>query len=135
MVEIQIAYEGELRCTARHGPSGVVLTTDAPVDNMGKGQSFSPTDLLATALGTCMTTIMGIAAGRMEVNLSGSRLTVTKEMTAAPPRRVARLGVTFHIPAKVTAEQRQKLESAAKTCPVMLSINPEIEVPVTFNWG
>ncbi|HUB26806.1 MAG TPA: OsmC family protein, partial [Tepidisphaeraceae bacterium] len=83
MVEIRIAYEGDLRCKAVHGPSNSELLTDAPTDNMGKGESFSPTDLVATALGTCMMTIMGIAAQRMEVDLRGSTATVTKEMTAS----------------------------------------------------
>ncbi len=89
MTEIQIAYEGKLRCVARHVDSGATLITDAPKDNMGNGQSFSPTDLVATALGTCMMTIMGIAAQRMEIDLSGSTVTVTKEMVQTPVRRIA----------------------------------------------
>jgi putative redox protein len=135
MVEIQIEYQGELRCVAKHGPSGNTLTTDAPTDNMGKGESFSPTDLVATALGTCMLTIMGIVAQRMNVDLKGTRVQVTKEMSAQPPRRIAKLGVTFNIPAKLSAEQRQQLENAAMACPVCRSIHPEVERPIKFNWG
>ena len=135
MVEIQIAYEGDLRCTPRHVPSGTTFHTDAPVDNMGKGESFSPTDLVATALGTCMLTIMGIAANRMKVDLTGTRVRVTKEMTTTGPRRIARLGVTFDIPTKLSAEQKQQLEAAANACPVCKSIHPDVERPITFNWA
>jgi putative redox protein len=134
MVEIKIAYEGDLRCTAKHGPSGVTLTTDAPTDNMGKGESFSPTDLVATALGTCMLTTMGIAAQRMSIDLKGTRVTVTKEMSASP-RRIARLTVTFNIAAKVTAEDKQKLENAALTCPVHKGMHPDVQMPITFHWA
>lgn len=135
MVEIQIAYKGKLRCSATHADSGATLLTDAPKDNMGNGESFSPTDLVATALGTCMMTIMGIAAQRMEIDLSGATVTVTKEMTAAPTRRIVRLSVTFRMPLSLTQEQRQKLENAAMTCPVHKSLHPDVEIPVSFNWN
>jgi len=135
MVEIQIAYKGKLRCSATHVDSGATLLTDAPKDNMGNGESFSPTDLVATALGTCMMTIMGIAAQRMEIDLSGATVTVTKEMTAAPTRRIGRLAVTFRVPLSLTQEQRQKLENAAMTCPVHKSLHPDVEIPVSFNWN
>jgi putative redox protein len=135
MVEIQIAYQGKLRCSARHIDSGTALVTDAPKDNMGNGESFSPSDLVATALGSCMMTIMGIVAQRMEIDLSDSTVVVTKEMTQVPVRRIARLGVTFNISAKLTEEQRQKLQAAASACPVCRSIHPDIEVPITFNWS
>lgn len=135
MIEILIAYEGKLRCSAAHGPSGVTLVTDAPKDNMGKGKSFSPTDLVATALGTCMLTVMGIAAQRLEIDLTGARVIVKKEMAAVPIRRIARLTVEFTVPVKLNREQQQKLENAAKTCPVHKSLHPEVETPITFNWG
>ena len=135
MVEIQIVYQGKLRCSAKHADSGTTLITDAPKDNMGNGESFSPTDLVATALGTCMMTIMGIVAQRSEIDLSGASVTVTKEMTQHPVRRIARLAVTFNIPAKLTEDQRQRLQNAAMTCPVHKSLHPDVEVPVTFNWG
>jgi putative redox protein len=133
MVEIQIAYQGKLRCSGRHVDSGTTLITDAPKDNMGNGESFSPTDLVATALGSCMMTIMGIVAQRMEIDLTGTSVIVTKEMTQVPVRRIARLGVTLNIPTKLTQEQKEKLQAAATACPVCRSIHPDIEVPVTFN--
>ena len=135
MVEIQIVYEGDLRCKAVHGPSKTTLHTDAPVDNMGKGESFSPTDLVATALGTCMLTIMGIAAQKMNIDLRGTRVSVTKEMSATPPRRIARLAVTFDVPVKLSEEQKQKLHNAAMTCPVHKSMHPDVQMPVEFRWA
>jgi len=135
MVEIQISYEGDLRCKAVHGPSGSTLTTDAPVDNMGKGDAFSPTDLVATALGTCMMTIMGIAAQRMNVDLRGTTVSVTKEMSVSPLRRIARLAVTFNVPVKLNEEQKQKLHNAALTCPVHKSLHPDVQSPVEFRWA
>src|ERR1700675_918019 len=103
-VSISIGYLGELRCEATHGPSQATFQTDAPVDNNGKGESFSPTDLVATAMGTCMLTIMGILARKLNVDLKGTRVTVTKEMSPAPPRRIARLAATLDIPTKVSPE-------------------------------
>lgn len=135
MVHIDIAYRGELRCGAVHGPSGAELITDAPVDNHGKGASYSPTDLLATALGTCMLTIMGIAARREEVALEGARVRVQKGMVADPRRRVGRLDVRFELPDVPDPEVRARLEAAAHTCPVAESLNAGIEVPVEFAWG
>ena len=135
MVEIQIAYEGKLRCTARHVDSGATLITDAPKDNMGNGQSFSPTDLVATALGTCMLTIMGIAAQRLEIDLSGTTVRVIKEMAQVPVRRIARLTVTIRVPAKLTLDQQQKLQNAAMTCPVHKSLHPDVQTPIEFQWG
>jgi putative redox protein len=109
--------------------------TDAPKDNLGKGESFSPTDLVATALGSCLVTMMGIAAQRMEIDLSGTRVVVVKEMVTAPIRRIGRLATTIHVPLKLTAEQRQKLENAARACPVHQSLHPDVQAPVAFNWG
>jgi putative redox protein len=135
MVEIQIAYEGKLRCSAKHVDSGATLLTDAPKDNMGNGESFSPTDLVATAMGTCMLTVMGIAAQRMEIDLTGARVVVTKEMVTTPFRRIGRLAATIHVPLNLPAEQRQKLENAAMTCPVHKSLHPDVQAPVNFKWG
>jgi putative redox protein len=134
MVEISIRYEGDLRCEARHGPSGTVLRTDAPVDNEGKGESFSPTDLAATSLGTCMLTIMGIAARKQGVDLAGTTVSVLKEMSAKPPRRIARITVVFTIPLPASHEKREMLESAAKNCPVHLSLHPDVEQVMRFEW-
>ena len=135
MVNIHISYEGDLRCSAKHEPSGTVIVTDAPVDNHGKGQSFSPTDLVATALGTCMLTIMGIVAEREKIDLKGTTVSVSKEMTASPPRRIAKLTVRFSIPATLTPEQRQKLENAARTCPVHKSLGAEVQTPIEFSFA
>jgi putative redox protein len=135
MVRVDIRYEGSLRCEATHEPSGTTLLTDAPVDNHGKGQSFSPTDLVATALGTCMATIMAIASERHEVDLTGARVTVIKEMVAEPTRRIGRLRVVFHIPAEPDERTRTVLERAALACPVHASLHPDIDKPVMFRWG
>jgi putative redox protein len=135
MVEINIVYQGELRCAATHQPSGVGLFTDAPKDNQGKGESFSPTDLVATALGTCMLTIMGIAARGMQVDLKGTKVSVKKGMVASPTRRIGSLAVLVEVPVAVTEEQKQKLIAAAETCPVFESIHPDIETPVEFKWA
>ena len=135
MVEIQIKYEGDLHCTARHEPSGSTIATDAPKDNKGKGEAFSPTDLVAAALGSCILTIMGIQARRMDVDLTGSTVIVTKEMTQGAERHIARLAVTVSVPIKLTNEQKHKLERAAYTCPVHKSLHPDIQMPITFNWA
>lgn len=132
MVEINIAYEGGLRCRAQHGPSDTELVTDAPVDNHGKGESFSPTDLVATALGTCVATIMGILAERHDIDLTGMQITVEKEMVAEPVRRIGRLPVTVRVPGQVSDADRKRLENGAHTCPVHKSIHPDIDAPITF---
>ena len=135
MVEMDLVYEGELRCKAVHGPSGAALTTDAPVDNQGRGASFSPTDLLATSLGVCMMTIMGIRAERDGIDLRGTRVRVTKEMAADPRRRVGCVGLTFDLPSGVEPAARAGLAAAARACPVALSIHPDLEVAASFRWG
>lgn len=135
MVEINIRYLGGLRCEATHGPSGNRLITDAPVDNQGKGESFSPTDLVATALGTCMLTVMGIVAERNQIDLSDTTVHVTKEMVTTPMRRIGRLTVTIHVPRELPADAQKKLEHAAHTCPVHKSLLGEIETPVVFRFG
>jgi len=134
MVEIRIAYQGKLRCSATHVDSGATLLTDAPKDNLGNGESFSPTDLIATALGTCMLTTMGIVAQRMQIDLTGATSIVTKEMIQTPTRRIGRLGVTIRVPLALNQEQRQKLENAALACPVHKSLHPEVQIPVSFRW-
>ena len=135
MVQIDVAYQGLLRCQAVHGPSGTKLATDAPKDNHGKGELFSPTDLVATALGTCMLTVMGIVAQRHNISLEGAKASVVKEMATSPVRRVGRLTVEIHVPGQLNDEQRKLLEHAAHTCPVHKSLHPDIEIPVTFRWG
>ena len=134
MVEISIKYLGDLRCEARHEPSGTVITTDAPVDNEGRGESFSPTDLAATSLGACMLTIMGIAARKQGVDLGDTQVKVLKEMTPKPPRRIAKLTVVFTIPLPASHEKRAMLEEAARNCTVHLSLDPGVEQEMRFDW-
>jgi putative redox protein len=134
MVRIEVTYQGGLRSIATHGPSQNKLTTDAPVDNHGKGESFSPTDLVATALGTCMLTVMGIYAERHGVDMSGASVTVDKEMTAVPVRRIAKLTSEIRMPLPADHPQREALERIALTCPVHQSLHPEVEKPVRFIW-
>jgi putative redox protein len=135
MVRIQSEYQGDLHCTSVHTPSKTELATDAPVDNQGRGESFSPTDLIATSLGTCMLTTMGIVARTLNFDLAGATVTVDKEMTSTPPRKVARLTVAIRIPRNATPEIQQRLENAAHTCPTKRSIHPDIETPIDFQWG
>jgi uncharacterized OsmC-like protein len=135
MVTINIRYEGGLRCAATHGPSGQKLHTDAPVDNHGRGESFSPTDLVATALGSCMATIMGIAAERHQIDLRGMEIEVTKEMSSDAPRRIAKLATKIKVPLPPDHPQRALLENAALTCPVHKSLSAEMEKPVDFDWA
>ncbi len=135
MVEVRIVYEGQLRCLATHGPSGTTLSTDAPLDNQGRAESFSPTDLVAVALGSCMLTIMGIIARRHEWDLGGTAVRVEKHMITAPVRRIGRLPVEITVPIKLTLDQRQMIERAVLTCPVHQSLHPDIDAPVTFHWA
>lgn len=137
MVRIEIGYDGDLHCHAVHAPSATRLETDAPVDNQGRGESFSPTDLLATALGTCMATTMGIRARERGYDLTGLRVSVDKLMTP-PPRRVARLVVHLTLPAErgalLDANARAELEERGDNCPVRLSLLPAVEVPIRYEW-
>jgi putative redox protein len=132
-VEITGKYVGNLKTELTHGPSGAVLKTAAPVDNNGDGSSFSPTDLVAAALGACMTTVMAIVAERDGIDLTGLAFRIEKHMVANP-RRIGALPVVIHMPAGLTPEQRQKLERSALTCPVHHSLLPEIEKEVRFEY-
>ncbi|MEY4181188.1 MAG: hypothetical protein RLY70_4763 [Planctomycetota bacterium] len=135
-VECDVAYLGELRCEAKHGPSSVCLVTDAPVDNHGRGESFSPTDLVGAALGTCLLTIVGIVAQRHGWNVAGVRAHVSKEMIQQPVRRIGRLAARITFPATaaagLSAEDRTRLETAARRCPVHQSLHPDIDAPIEF---
>lgn len=133
-VQIDVTYEGQLRTRAVHGPSQNSLVTDPPVDNHGKGESFSPTDLVATALGTCMATVMGIFAERHAIDLRGMQVVVKKEMTQSPVRRIGRLPTEIRVPLPADHPHRVALERAALTCPVHASLHPDVEKPVTFVW-
>lgn len=131
----QIIYDGNLRTVATHLQSGTVIETDAPTDNQGKGERFSPTDLVATALGNCMLTIMGIKAKDMNVSLDGTKIDITKIMMT-DPRRIGEIKVIFNFPGNVKADEKQKtiLERAAITCPVFESLHPDLKKSVEFNW-
>jgi putative redox protein len=136
-VTIDVGYVGDLHCEAVHGPSGVRMVTDAPIDNGGRGDSFSPTDLVATALGTCLVTIMGLAARRHGWDLTGTGVRVIKEMTAVPLRRIGALTVTISVPRGRVADasDRALLERAAETCPVRQSLHPDVKVSMVFEYG
>lgn len=134
MVTIQVEYQGDLHCKAVHGPSQAEFATDAPTDNQGRGESFSPTDLVATALGTCMLTVMGILARTLGLDIAGTRATVEKEMTSSAPRKIQSLTVKIRVPQAMSPENREKLERAAHTCPVKMSLHPDIQVPIQFVW-
>ena len=134
MVQIDFVYQGELRTVATHAPSQQQLITDAPVDNHGKGESFSPTDLVATALGSCMLTVMGIYAQRHAIDLKGTTVRVQKEMTSVPTRRIAKLTTEIRFPLSKDHPQRETLERIALTCPVHQSLHPEVEKPIQFLW-
>ena len=133
-VQIEMIYDGQLRTKATHGPSGNSVITDAPVDNHGRGESFSPTDLVATALGTCMATVMGIFAERHGIDLKGMRISVKKEMVQVPIRRIGKLSVEIQVPLASDHPHRAALERTVHTCPVHQSLHPDVEKPVTFHW-
>lgn len=134
MVEIKLTYEGGLHCNAVHGPSGNTLTTDAPLDNNGRGESFSPTDLVATALGSCMATVIGIVAKRKEIAVEGMTVAVRKLMSDDLPRRIRRLELDLAMPLPGSHPDRKLLESTANGCPVHHSIHPDIEVVMNWRW-
>jgi putative redox protein len=132
MITIETIYKGDLRAISTHIRSGTELITDAPVDNEGKGKSFSPTDLLAVSLGTCMITVMGIAARRHGINIDGSRLEIVKVMQAQP-RKVVEIKVNLFMPDKIYSETEKKiLETAGTTCPVALSLHPDLKQDIHF---
>jgi uncharacterized OsmC-like protein len=134
METIRTIYQGDLRTEAVHVNSGVKLITDAPPDNQGKGESFSPTDLLAAALGSCMVTIMGIAARTHQINIDGTKIGITKVM-ASNPRRISEVQIVFDMPAiAYTDKEKVILDHAARTCPVALSLHPDVKQVVTFNY-
>ena len=133
MVKTITRYEDNLRCSAVHEPSGAQVYTDAPLDNHGKGESFSPTDLVGAALAGCMSTIMGIVAERKGLPIEGMTVEVGKHMNA-DPRRIGKLEVTITVPLPPDHPDRSALENAALTCPVKKSLHPDIDIPITWNW-
>ena len=130
-----VIYEGELHTVARHLQSGTEIETDAPTDNQGRGERFSPTDLVATALAACMATTMGIKSRDLQVDLKGMKMSVLKIMKP-DPRRIAGVNIVFEFPDTLQVDEKQKtiLERTAHTCPVMQSIHPDMEVKIEFNW-
>lgn len=135
METASIIYNGELRTTATHLRSGTVIETDAPVDNKGKGERFSPTDLVATALGSCMLSIMGIKAMESNWNIEGTKVSILKIM-GTEPRRITGVTIVFDFPAghNLGEKERTILERAAYNCPVAKSVHPDMVQDVTFNW-
>ncbi len=134
MATIKTIYTGDLRTKALHLASGTELITDAPVDNQGKGEAFSPTDLLSAALGSCMLTIMGIAARTHLINMDNTAIEITKHM-ASNPRRVSEIEIVFKMPDLPYSEKEKAiLEHAARTCPVALSVHPDLKQTITFIW-
>ena len=131
-----VIYEGNLRTVATHLGSGTSIQTDAPLDNQGKAERFSPSDLVATALGSCMLTIMGIKARDMNIDLKDTKIEIEKIMKS-DPRRIGGVNLTFSFPSSLdlTEKDRTILERAAHTCPVIYSIHPDIDVQVVFNWN
>ncbi len=131
----QVVYKGNLRTEATHLQSGSLIETDAPTDNNGKGERFSPTDIVATALGSCMLTIMGIKAETMNIDLTGTKLDIQKIM-AANPRRISGVQIVFRFPDTLTLSEKEQiiLKNAAHTCPVAKSLHPDLKVEVTFGW-
>ena len=133
-VHIDITYEGDLRCAAVHGPSGDRLVTDAPVDNEGQGRHFSPTDLVAASLGSCILTILGIAARKRGYALEGAQVSVDKHMAEQPRRHISALTLKFTLPAALNERARTLLEALAETCPVAASLGPDTEVDLQFEY-
>ena len=127
-------YLGGLRVQCTHEQSGTTIVTDAPIDNHGQGRSFSPTDLCAASAAACGATIMGIFAEKEGIDISGMRMEITKKMNA-DPRRIGEVDIVFHMPPHIyTAQQKSALEHAARTCPVLLSLHPDIVKNLTFIW-
>jgi putative redox protein len=135
MTQLTSKYLGSLRTLCTHESSGQTLQTDAPVVYQGKGEFFSPTDLVATALGSCMLTIMGMAATKAGVDITGATASVEKIMSTTPPRRIAELKINFTMPHPFSPETQELLEKAAHTCPVYGSLHPEIKKDINFSWG
>ncbi len=129
----KVTYLGDLRTTSTHLQSGTEILSDAPLDNNGKGEAFSPTDLVANALGSCMFTIMGIKARDMNVSIENSTASVTKIMQAEP-RKISAIEIVFDMNYAPDDKTKTILERAAMTCPVFLSLNPDIDKRITFNW-
>lgn len=131
-VKVEARYDGDLHCSAVHGPSGDIILTDAPVDNRGRGEHFSPTDLVGTSMATCMLTIMGMAAQDKGIDITGAGAEVVKEMSAVPRRHISRITITITLPAALDDRERRIMDTAGRTCPVAASLGPDTEVDLRF---
>jgi len=131
MPDTIVSYAGDLRCRAEHPDSGTTVITDAPKDNQGRGEAFSPSDMLSVSLGSCILSIMAIAARAMDIDIVGATAAVSKEM-ANSPRRIASISVTVCVPGSFDERQRSKLEAAAHACPVHSVLG--ISAPISFEW-
>ena len=134
-VKIDVEYLGDLHCNVTHGPSGHSFLTDAPVDNEGKGEYISPTDLAAASIGSCISTIMGIKARNNNIDIKGMKVSVTKEMVNQPFRRIGKLIFEINFPHKLNDKDFQILSNVVKTCPVTRSLSPDVELDYTFNFN
>ena len=132
----KVLYKGDLRCECTHLQSGTVMETDAPTDNRGKGQRFSPTDTICVGLATCVITTMGIKAADMNIDLSGTAVDVTKHMQS-DPRRISRIDVILHLPATLNLDEKEKiiLQRTGDNCPVTKSLHPDLAVNIEYHWG
>jgi putative redox protein len=135
MSKMYIEYLGDLHCKAIHGPSGSELLTDAPPDNNGKGEYFSPTDLLATAAGTCVLTIMGMVAQKHNIDITGLKINVIKEMVSDPLRRVGMISLDFIFPRKLPDKEFQIMKNCINTCPVIRSLHPDLEIETHISFA
>lgn len=133
MVKMSGAYLGEKHCKIEHEPSKTILDTDAPKDNQGRGESFSPTDLVAAALGTCILTTIALTAEREGYSITNSKMSVVKEMSANP-RRISNLKTIIELPGTIPSEYRSKLETLAYNCPVKLSLHPDMNIAIEFRY-
>lgn len=133
---VSIVYKGQLRCECTHLQSGTVIETDAPTDNRGKGERFSPTDTLCVSLATCITTTMGLKAQDMDIDLRGTSIAVTKHMLS-DPRRIAKIDVVLHFPATLMLDAKDKviLQRVGDNCPVAKSLHPDLDVNVEYHWS
>lgn len=134
MIKLQTEYLGSLRCQTVHSPSKSTLQTDAPVDNNGKGETFSPTDLVASALASCMATIMGIVAKRKNIPLEGLTIATEKHMATEGTRRIAKITLCIYMPIEEKHPEAKMLQSAALSCPVAHSLHPDIDIPIEWQW-
>lgn len=133
-VTMTVDYQGQLHCALSHQPSSARIETDAPKDNEGRGEAFSPTDLVGAALASCAITTMAIKAPKEGIPFTRAKGKVVKEMTTTPPRKIARLTLEIELPGTLSADHRSRLEAIARSCPVALSLDPAVQLPMSFRY-